>query len=249
MFKKLAFAITLLTFSNVAVLAQFVAGKNEIGLTIGANIYQGDLSPKAIGSVKTARPQLGIHYNRILTNYWSFRANLNIGSLHGDDARFTSPEYMQYRNFNFSTRLTELSVMGVYNMHGNNDHFRKFSSYAYAGAGLGFIKIKRDYSKLDTAFFTSNSKLVSGLATDSAAISPRAIPVIPMGLGIKYAILPRISLIAEGTYRYSFTDYLDGFSYAANPKLKDSYYSISVGAVFNFGKDKMACPTNYKWGR
>jgi Domain of unknown function (DUF6089) len=249
MFKKLAVAIPLFTFSNVVVKAQFVAGKNEIGLTIGANIYQGDLSPKAIGSVKTARPTLGIHYNRILTNYWSFRANLNIGSLHGDDARFTSPEYMQYRNFNFSNRLTELSVMGVYNIHGNNDNFRKFSTYAFAGAGLGFINVKRDYSRLDTSYFTSSTKLVSGLATDSAAKLPRVIPVIPMGLGIKYAILPRISLIAEGTYRYTFSDYLDGFSYAANPKLKDSYYSVSVGAVFNFGKNKMDCPTSYKWNR
>ena len=249
MFKKLAVAIPLLTLSGLIVQAQFVAGKNEIGLTIGATIYQGDLSPKAIGSVKTARPALGIHYNRIITNYWSFRANLNIGSLHGDESQFTSPEYMQFRNFNFSTRLTELSVMGVYNIHGNNDNFKKFSTYAFAGAGIGFIKVKRDYSRLDTAFFASNPKLVSGLATDSAAKLPRAIPVIPMGLGIKYAILPRISLIAEGTYRYTFTDYLDGFSYAANPKLKDSYYSVSVGAVFNFGKNKMDCPPSYKWGR
>ena len=249
MFRKLAIATPLFLFSHSFIHAQYVSGKNEIGVNIGALIYQGDLSPKAIGSVKTARPTVSIYYNRILTNYWALRANLTIGSLHGDDAKFSSPDYMQHRNFNFSSRLTEFSVMGVYNLYGNNDNFRKFSTYIFGGAGLGFINVKRDYSKLDTAFFNSSTKLASGIAIDSAAKLPRAIPVLPMGIGIKYAILPRISLVAEGTYRYTFTDYLDGFSYAANPKLKDSYYGVSIGAVFNFGKDRMACPTNYKWGR
>lgn len=229
--------------------AQIVSGKNEIGVNIGALIYQGDLSPKAVGSVKTARPMLGIYYNRILTPYWSFRANLNVGSLHGDDSRFTQPAYMQHRNFNFSSSVVELSAMGVYNIYGNNDNFRKFSTYLFGGAGVSFLNIKRDYSRLDTAYFSSSAKLVSGIATDSAARLPRAIPIIPMGIGIKYTLLPRISLVAEGTYRYLFTDYLDGFSHAANPKLKDSYYGVSIGAVFNFGKDQMACPTNYKWHR
>jgi len=249
MHKKLMAAIALFGFINGTAQAQFVAGKNEFGVNIGALIYQGDLSPKTAGSVKTARPMLGLNYNRILSRYWSVRANLTIGSLRGNDSLFSKPAYMQHRNFNFSTRLTELSVMGIYNLYGNNDNFRKFSTYLFAGAGVAFLKIKRDYSRFDTAFFASDVKLTNGLATDSAAKLPRAIPILPMGIGIKYAILPRISLVAEGTYRYTFTDYLDGFSYAANPKLKDNYYSISVGAVFNFGKDKMDCPPNYKWHR
>lgn len=249
MLKKLMIITPLLVCSYGLVQAQFVSGKHEIGVNIGALIYQGDLSPKTIGSLKTARPTLGIYYNRILTPYWSVRANLNIGSLHGDDARFDEPAYMQHRNFNFSSRLTELSVLGVYNLYGNNDNLRKFSTYLFAGGGVSFLKIKRDYSRFDTAFFASDVKLTNGLATDSAAKLPGVIPVLPIGIGVKYAILPRISLVAEGTYRYTFTDYLDGFSYAANPKLKDSYYSVSIGAVFNFGKDKMACPTNYKWDR
>ncbi|MEO7311159.1 MAG: DUF6089 family protein [Chitinophagaceae bacterium] len=249
MLRKFMVILLLMAGSNSVLQAQFVSGKNELGLNLGALIYQGDLSPKMAGSVKTARPMLGIYYNRILTNYWSFRANLTIGSLRGDDSRFDTPEYMRHRNFNFSTRLTELSVMGVYNIYGNNDNFRKFSTYLFAGAGLSFLMVKRDYSRLDTAYFSGSVKLANGLATDSAARLPGIIPVIPMGIGVKYAILPRISLVVEGMYRYTFTDYLDGFSYAANPKLKDSYYSVSIGAVFNFGKDKMACPTNFKWDR
>jgi len=218
--------------------AQETLGKNEIGVNIGGLFYQGDLSADLVGSYKTARPVVGIFYNRIFTPYLSARANFVIGSLAGDDAKNESPAYMRRRNFNFHSPVAELSGMIVFNAFGNNANteINKLSPYAFAGVGVSFLDIHRDWSRIDTTLLHGGSTL-AGLIKDNSTAMPRAIPVIPVGVGLKYAILPRISLAVEGSYRFLFTDYLDGFSYAANPEKRDSYYSVTIGAVYNFGGD------------
>ena len=67
--------------------------------------------------------------------------------------------------------------------------------------------------------------------------------MIPVGAGIRYNLSPRIALTAEGSYRLVFTDYLDGFSVAANPKQNDHYHTMNVGVVYRLGKkNKLDCP-------
>ncbi|CAN5585197.1 hypothetical protein BH10BAC3_BH10BAC3_20460 [soil metagenome] len=222
---------------TVVSIAQVENGKNEIGVNAGAMFYQGDMTPDMVGSYKTARPAVGIYYSRILSPYWSVRGNLGLSSLEGDDARNAKPAYMRRRNFNFHTPLAELTAMGVFNVFGNNiqPDVTKLSPYVFAGAGVAFVDIKRDWSRIDTNMIHTGSTTRSGLIRDTTTVLPKAIPVLPVGLGIRYAILPRISLAFEANYRIIFTDYLDGFSYAANPVRKDAYYSVTAGAVYNFG--------------
>jgi hypothetical protein len=217
--------------------AQITSGKNEIGIHAGALFYQGDLAPDMVGSYKTARPTVGIFYNRILTPYWAVRANVVVGALAGDDALNEKPAYMRRRRFNFHTPLAEVSALAVFNLFGNNanDNVVKFSPYLFAGAGVSFLNIHRDWSQVDSSLVHAGSTTLTGLVKDTTTVMENAIPVLPIGVGIKYGILPNISLIAEGNYRFLFTDYLDGFSYAANPKRKDGYYGLTVGAVYNFG--------------
>ncbi|MES2647133.1 MAG: DUF6089 family protein [Bacteroidota bacterium] len=238
-------------------------GKNEFGIHVGGLFYQGDLAPGILGSFKTAKPVAGIFYNRILTPYWSVRANLDFGGLKGDDAKNEEPDYMKRRNFNFNTPLTELSLLGVFNLFGNNldgSMTQRLSPYVFAGGGAAFVNIKRDWSRIDSSMLHNGGNTLAGLLRDSATELPKTLAVIPMGAGIKYALSPRVALALEGTYRVTFTDYLDGFSYAANPDRKDSYYGLTIGAVFNFGgssgsgyggggmfrkggKSKTGCPT------
>lgn len=234
--KKLLFLIYFL-LATVVVIAQDEHGKNEVGLNIGGIFYQGDLTPNLIGTLKTARPAVGVYYNRILSAYWSLRANGVLGGLRGDDALNAKPDYMRRRNFNFRSALAEVSVMGVFNVFGNNIHTdaTKLSPYFFAGAGVAFVNIHRDWSRIDSSMIHVGSTTYVGLVRDSSTVPPKAFPVLPVGFGIKYAVLPRISLTFESNYRITFTDYLDGFSYAANPEKKDAYYSLTLGAVYNFG--------------
>lgn len=241
---KIIAGIATLTCCTGGLHAQIVTGKNEIGINAGVFIYQGDLEPSAAGSWKTPKLQLGIYYNRLLTNYFSVRANFYAGSLKGDESKYDYKAYRQRRNFKFSSPVKEFSVVGVLIPYGDNfqRNITRLSPYFFAGIGYNFLNIHRDWSKLQASSFHPDSPVLTGLGIDSTTQVPKGIPVIPIGIGARYTVSQRISLTAEANYRYTFTDYLDGFSYAANPSHNDSYYSLSVGAVYNFGSNQMKCP-------
>lgn len=217
--------------------SQETRGKNEIGIQVGGMYYMGDLTPDFGGSLKTGKPAFGIYYNRNLNSYFSLRANLVTGHLMGDDSMYASPAYKRKRNFRFNTPVTELSVLGQFDVFGTNGTIppTKISPYLFAGVGVSFLNIQRDWSRIDTNMIHTGSSTLAGLTKDKNTELPKRLLIIPVGAGIKYHAWPRIALTAEANYRVTFTDYLDGFSYAANPQKNDSYYSFTLGAVYNFG--------------
>jgi hypothetical protein len=89
--------------------------------------------------------------------------------------------------------------------------YRGLSPYLFAGLGVSLLNIKRDWSRFNAEYFSSEPKTLSGLAADQQHPLPALIPVFPMGIGIRYPISPSISVNAETSYRFTFTDYLDGF--------------------------------------
>ncbi len=222
--------------------AQLNLSKYEVGLSGGVFVYQGDLTPETLGAYKTLKPQLALHIYRKISPSFSMRLNINRGKLHGSDSKYANPEYRQQRNFTFITPVTELSLHGVWSFLENRTP--RFSPYVFAGAGVTFLNIKRDYSNFNAAYFGENTDLMNRLTADAAKTLPRIIPVVPVGAGVRYSLNNRFSFFGETNYRLSFTDYLDGFSQAANPAKKDHYQSHSVGVVYSFGKkDKtMGCP-------
>ena len=218
--------------------------KYELGLNIGGYIYQGDLTPHRFGSIETIKPGIGISGTRIISRAFSARLLFNIAKLKGDEAIYKNSDYRPQRAFAFTTPVKELSLLLHWNILKSNYDERKFEPYLFAGAGLSFVKINRDYSRLDAAMFGDGSEVATGLAADLATRTPRTIPVLPVGAGLRYNLSDRIALNTEASYRLMRTDYLDGFSKAANPKLKDHYSSITIGAAYKFGKkDKYGCPT------
>ncbi|MBS1747553.1 MAG: hypothetical protein JST21_15410 [Bacteroidetes bacterium] len=230
--------------SAISLDAQVLRGKNEIGISGGLMVYEGDLTP-TLGSYKTPRPAFSIYYNRLLNNYFSLRGTLAIGGVQSDESMYPTKAYRLKRNFDFKSSVKEISAMAVFNIFGDNASISaiKFSPYIFTGVGVSFLNIKRNWSNLNTSEYHSGSSVLQGLAIDTAHILPTSVPFIPLGIGIKYPISNNFSISAEGAYRFLFTDYLDGFSYAANPGKKDGYYTFSIGVIYNFGKNKLKCPT------
>jgi hypothetical protein len=73
--------------------------------------------------------------------------------------------------------------------------------------------------------------------------TPVLLPVISSGAGLRYVMTPSLVLNTEVNIRRTHSDYIDGFSIAANPKFKDHYYSLSVGVIYRFGKkNSWDCP-------
>jgi hypothetical protein len=246
-FIKTVLAILCIYANAFSVTAQNKFSKYELGLSGGVFVYQGDLTPARFGSYRTMQPQISLRLYRILNPSFSARLNLTRGSVKGDEGLYTNPEFRKQRNFNFTTPVTEIVIQGVWNILGFKNP--RFSPYFFAGGGVSFLNIKRDYSKLNTEIFGAGSDVQNGLATDVAKKLPRVMPVVPVGVGLRYTLNNRFSLTGETAYRLSFTDYLDGFSKAANPKLNDHYLDHSIGVMYSFDnssnskKDKrLGCP-------
>jgi opacity protein-like surface antigen len=231
-------------FASMGITAQDTKPKYEFGVNLGFLVYQGDLTPQRLGSFETQKFSIGLHASKILNASVSVRANLLLGKLKGDDAVYDNPEYRQQRNFNFTSPVTELSGQLLYNILGRNYAEKGFSPYVFAGVGLALVKVKRDWSNTNVSYFgNESSEFVTGLAADIAHSTPRILPVIPIGVGVKYFFTPKLAVNAESSYRLSRTDYLDGFSQAANAQRKDHYLNYSIGVIYRTGsKNKLACP-------
>jgi hypothetical protein len=225
--------------------AQIDLSKWQVGANGGIFVYQGDLTPSDVGSYKTIKPAFGFYVSRVLNPSLLIRTNVAIGKLYGNDSLYDSPKWRQQRNYNFTTPLTEISELLVWNMAGNNSNElgQRFSPYMFGGLGVSLLNINRDYSKFNDHYFASATNILNGLKADINHTPPRAALVIPIGLGMEYYLTPKLSLTAETTFRYTFTDYLDGFSLGANPDKKDFYHSHTIGLLYRFGKSKLlGCP-------
>lgn len=222
--------VLLLPFLIISHLADAQGGKYEIGVSAGTFIYRGDLTPSPFGSYRTPSINVNLFVNRVLSPEFALRGQLAWGRLRGDDAAYEKPEWRQHRNFNFSATVTEVSALLVWNKWGTE---RRLAPYLFAGLGLGFTRISRDHSGLDTVYFAQDH-LPNRLGQDMAVTPPRALPVLPLGAGLRYQVSPAISVTLETSFRLTRSDYIDGFSLAANPKMKDHYQSHTVGLIYNF---------------
>lgn len=223
--------------------AQVNVPKYEIGGGLGAYVYQGDLTPSLAGSFRTMRLGINLYGSKILSRSFSVRGNLAIAGLKGDDAVYDQPEYRKERAFNFRSPLFELTGLVVWNPLGKNYDDKGFSPYLFGGAGVSFLKIKKDWSNFNAAYFGESSDIPATLAVDAAHKLPKITPVVPVGIGLRYNLSSRIAVTAESSYRFVFTDYLDGFSHSVNPAKDDHYHSLSIGAVYRVGKkNTLDCP-------
>lgn len=217
-------------------------GNYEFGLNSGLMVYQGDLSTGRVGSVRTQKLFIDLNASRLLGEKFSFKVNFTMGKLKGDDSKYANPEYKRHRNFIFTSPVYEFSGRVVYDILGKNYSIMGIAPYVSAGAGISFLEIKRDWSRLDADYFPASSEVMTGLTEDIAYGLPDAIPVFPLSGGVKFFLSPKWALNGEITYRLTTTDYLDGFSKSANPKYNDSYFTYGVGIIYRPGKrDPLGC--------
>ena len=234
------FGLALLCFILNRTYAQVDLSKLEIGLTAGVFVYQGDLTPARLGSYSTLKPTVNLFVNRILNPDFSLRTSLFYGGLKGDDAIYSHPDWRRQRNFYFTATVFELSELIVWNAWSTD---KKLTPYLFGGAGLSLLNIKRDWSRFNGEFFQLEN-LSSKLAEDIAHGTPKLVPVFPVGAGLRYSVTRKLSVIAETSYRLTRTDYLDGFSKAANAQFYDHYQSHTIGILYQFGKKStLNCPT------
>lgn len=234
---RLLLCIAVAFYVPFTVKAQYInVPRYQFGVGAGALIYQGDLSPEKFGAYKSPRLSVNLMASRLLSPSFAIRANLLVGGLRGSDANYDDPEWRQHRNFQFRSSVVELSVTPEWNILGRNYQSKGFSPYVFAGVGYSFLRIRRDYSGYDGAYFGDGSPILAGLAEDEAVDPPRGIFHVPIGVGFRYYFSDKWGVQAESTYRAFSNDYVDGFSRSANPDKGDSYHGHSISLLFRLGK-------------
>jgi hypothetical protein len=219
--------------------------KWEIGGGLSAFIYQGDLTPRRLGSIETTKPGILLYANYKLKEQLILQAAFAWGKLKGDDSKYNNPAYRRERNFLFTTPVKEVSIKANYSF------FKKYKGdeallFPYVGAGVGvaFFNIIKDYSRLTEKLSIAEPRIVQGLVMDNSSTPTKVLITIPLTVGVRKMYNERLDLFAEINYRYITTDYLDGFSKAANSNSKDKFYSINAGVVYKFYKNNaIGCPT------
>lgn len=215
----------------------------SIVLETGTLVYQGDLVPSFAGSLRNTKPLFGINISKQLFPHFALKASLFKGQMEADESVYKDPAWRQLRAFQFNAKLTEIASLIVFDFADQSlDQTKRVTPYLFAGLGLGFLKLNRDWSRINLAAFDSKSSTILGLGIDTLKNTPKLLPVLPIGAGIRYAFNERWSVHSELGFRLTMSDYIDGFSKSGNPAAKDFYYALKLGISYQFGNNGIKCP-------
>jgi len=223
----------------------------EVFAGIPINHYFGDIGGSASSSSMLGIKDISYRAIRSGISFGAtFRLNqalyvqgaANIGYLGNTDEGSRN----ETRNYGFSTYGTELTATAMYflipesdqnyfysvmDLRGGLRKIRKpYSLYIFAGMGGLFYKVTPKLDLIDSERFDNSEKFAT---------------VIPLGVGVKYQLLPRTLLGAELGARYVLSDYIDGFS-PSQSKHNDVYYTLSFKLYYRISYQKFI-KKSVKW--
>lgn len=225
------------TFQSKSQSATKVKSDWHLGFNSGLYVYQGDLTPAVAGSWKTVKPGVAFTLSKSVNQHLSLQYALALATLEGDDMKYQSSQYYRgLRRFYFRSTIAELTVSHQFYFRHQFNRELRFQPYLSAGAGVGFLlNSQRSSSQTVFSYFAADN-LRNKVAEDSTYGMPATILAVPVGLGFNYRLNDRLLFNMEGLYRFTSSDYLDGFSRSGNNKKNDYYYGLSVGIRVLLGK-------------
>jgi OOP family OmpA-OmpF porin len=192
----------------------------EGGFFLGGATYQGDLVESLAPEFSEIQPAGGIFTRFYLGSSLSLRTNLLYAQFTGSDQNFENPGIREKRNFSFSSRLGEASLLleldplGGRRFPKDGGYRKTVSPFVFGGIGLGYLDPSPDFGKNGVDF-------PSGVAEDKQADFSAFRLSLPTGLGLRFDIGKKVSFNVMATAHYLITDYLDGISESANPDAND----------------------------
>lgn len=202
--------------------AQESAYKWEAGASAGISGYLGDYNM----SNPFARPGLRASINGayIYDSRWSFRMSAGYSGISGNSRGIGSklPEGVPTE---FKSSVGELTIRAEFNFfaYGEGEtfkHLMRWTPYIAAGVGMA-VASPHDYST-------------------------KATPLLPLALGVKFRLKPRLNLRGEFTMSKSFSDGIDGNADLYGIKsgwLKNTDWlsTLTIGITYEFGERCMTC--------
>ncbi len=127
----------------------------------------------------------------------------------------------------------------MFNKRGMLNNYMSFNAYAFLGIG-------GVYSRSNVTF-TQDITPVDEIKNNNIGI------VFPFGLGLKYIVDDRWLVNAELGYRYSVSDYIEGYKQTEDSKHKDVYYFLTFSVGYRLKTSRRGLPLfldrEYKLGK
>ena len=197
--------------------------KFEVGGMAGGAFYMGDANKNS--PFKGLNPAAGAVFRYNINFRWALKANLMWGQISGKtDGANAFPNGGQT---DFSRSLLELGGQAEFNFFPYSDKFdytgaKRFTPYLLVGLGMTVAP-----------------------GGDASFVSPN----IPLGMGVKYKLRPRLNLGCEFSVRKTLGDGLEGKDMLNDPygisssalKNKDWYSFLLLSVTYDFGERCRTC--------
>lgn len=183
------------------------AQTTEIGITAGAAFYRGELSGDKLVDFSTIeQPALG--FQARFSPFTRFS-----GRIEGIYAKISSAEDNDapVSGLSFQSTIYDAHLLLEWNMiDANFGPSTGLTPYMFAGiGGIYFIPQRESQGELiDLQPLGTEGQGLEGYDGRYSQL----IPSLPFGVGIRFWLGDRISLLVEGSTRFLFTDYLDDVS-------------------------------------
>ncbi|MEW5674848.1 DUF6089 family protein [Flavobacterium enshiense] len=204
---------------------------HEVGVFVGGSNYIGDVGPTTY--INPNELSLGLLYKWNRSKRHSWRISYVQGKITSNDLDSDAPSRKK-RGFSFENEIKELSAGLEFNFFDFNLHESGWIVTPYVYSGLSGFR----YEEL---YFTSNTARIDKSSYSLA---------IPMTVGIKSRIANQFVLGLETSFKYSFTDNLDGShpknsAYTANQfgnlNSNDWYVFTGITLTYTFGQNPCFC--------
>lgn len=185
--------------------------QGEFGISAGVSQYFGDLNPDY--HFNTPKLAIGLYFRKQLTDFIAVRIAGHFAQLGYSDVYNTQNSFDLRRNLSFNTNVWELGIQGDFNFFrfipGDGDH----RSTPYLTVGIGMFSFD-PYAYLDGQKYYLRELGTEGQAVGYQGRKPynNIAACIPLGLGYKYNLNPKMNIGIEVVYRFTTTDYLDDVS-------------------------------------
>jgi len=169
----------------------------------GITTYFGELANN--GKYFDTRPNLNVGLERKVSSRWAVRSEITWYQIAGSDSEADDPGRVA-RNLSFKSNNFEINLEAMFGIFREGKRFymrRAVNPYVFAGIGLTWFNPKTDYEGVTYA--------LRKYLTEDVEYS-RTTFVIPAGVGVKFKISNQLNINLEGSYRTTFTDYLDDVS-------------------------------------
>ncbi len=205
--------VLIFALMSFVIAPQIQAQKAEIGFSIGASTYQGDISPLGWRiSFEGAQVARGIFLSYSFNDYLALKGSFLTANLAASDENALS-SFRADRNLHFKSSLKEFSLVGELNLLSVIPSFRKFKFQPYVNAGIAVFKFnpRAKYKGIwyDLQPLGTEGQGLPGSGKEKYSLTQFS---VPMGLGMKYTFNDELVIALEIAPRWTFTDYLDDVS-------------------------------------